>query len=183
MIVKTKCGFVILFIVLNTFIAEAQNADATYSNQYSYTSINYVIKTQIYKLSEKQLHAQAVRQDNELVQNSPSQSTSFYENPLQLNGQVLDYGNFDLMSRGFLAIVRGNPDSKDAEAVPFYVSIRRNGKIVENKKMSFLNKAVNKINLSEVLPFCKEGDVLIVNPSKAEDWQAKRILKLLGGGC
>jgi hypothetical protein len=44
-----------------------------------------------------------------------------------------------------------------------------------------LNKELYKINLSDIFPFCKDGDLLIVKPARAEDWASKRILKLLGG--
>jgi hypothetical protein len=67
--------------------------------------------------------------------------------------------------------------------IPFYVSIRRNGVIVEDNKMNFLNKQLYKVNLSDVFPFSKPGDVLIINPVNPEDWKAKRILKLLNMGC
>ncbi len=184
----TKYGFAFLLVAFNTVLSDAQDAysfvaDVNNNVQHNATSIDYLIKTKVYKLTEKQIHAQAVIQDNELVRNTIGQNTNFNTNPLQLNGQMLDYGSFDMGSKGVLTVVRGNSESKDAETVPFYVNIRRNGKIIENKKMSFLNKVVYKINLSDVFPFCKEGDVLIVNPSRVEDWKAKRILKLLGGGC
>lgn len=182
----TKYGFIVLFIAFNTLVAGAQGLEsyADYSISHNTTTVKYLIKRNVYKLSEQQIHAQEVMQNNELVQNTIGQNVHFYANPLQLNGQLLDYGTFDMSNKGVLTVVRGNPESKDAQAVPFYVSIRRNGKIVENKKMSFLNKAVQKINLSDIFPFCEQGDVLIVNPSRAEDWKAKRILKLFGGsGC
>ena len=182
---NTKYGFAFLLIAFNVGVAGAQNSElfASYAPKHTSSMVDYLIKTKVYNLTEQQLHAQAVMQDNELVRNTIGQNTNFNTNPLQLSGQMLDYGNFDMGSKGVLSVVRGNPESKDAEAVPFYVSIRRNGQIIENKKMLFLNKAVYKINLSDIFPFCKEGDVLIVNPSRVEDWKAKRILKLLGGGC
>jgi hypothetical protein len=180
-----KYVFAFLLIALNALLSEAQSLEsyAEYATNHGYAKVDYLIKTKVYKLSEKDIHAQAVMQDNEIVRNTVGQNTYFASNPLLLNGQMLDYGNFDWSSKGILTVVKGNPESKDAVAVPFFVSIRRNGKIIENKKMPFLNKAVYKINLSDIFLFCKEGDVLIVNPSKVEDWKAKRILKLLGGGC
>jgi hypothetical protein len=181
----TKYGFAFLFIAFNTMVVGAQSSElfADYTPKSTSLLFSYLIRTKVYNISDKQIHAQAVMQDNELAYNAIGQNAPFHTNPLQLNGQLLDYGNFDLNSRGFLAIVRGNPDSKDAQAVPFTVSIRRNGKIIENKKILFLNKTIHKINLAEILPFCKDGDLLILNPTRAEDWKAKRILKLLFGGC
>ena len=50
--------------------------------------------------------------------------------------------------------------------------------------MLFANKFLERINLFDILPFAKEGDVLIVKRVRAEDFPAKRILKLTnGGGC
>ena len=35
----------------------------------------------------------------------------------------------------------------------------------------------------QVFKFAKEGDLLIIKPARAEDWRAKRILKLIVNGC
>ena len=70
-----------------------------------------------------------------------------------------------------------NPNSKEKDTP-------RGSKILENKKMLFANKFLERINLFDILPFAKEGDVLIVKRVRAEDFPAKRILKLTnGGGC
>lgn len=126
-------------------------------------------------------HAQQVMQDSEFEQKTVGQDANFYANPLLVNGKPLDYDTFDMFTNGILTVVKGNPASKDAKAIPFYLSIRRNGKIVTNKKMPFLNKALNRLNLSDFFPFVEFGDVLIINPVNPEDWKGKRILKLVGG--
>jgi hypothetical protein len=100
-----------------------------------------------------------------------------------LNDKTLDYGAFDLQSKGVLTLVKGNLITVKATPISFFVSIRRNGKILDDKNMLFLNKPLYKINLSKIFPFAKEGDILIINPVQAENWKAKRILKLIGGGC
>ena len=51
-------------------------------------------------------------------------------------------------------------------AVPFYVYLKRNGKVVTNDKMDFFNKQLTSIGLEDVLLFSKPGDVLIVVPAK-----------------
>ncbi len=143
----------------------------------------YSASSKLNFLSEPQFNrnVKVVMQDNELEPQKVGQNENIYSNPLLLNGKTLDYGSFTMSSRGLLSVAKGNPQSAEATLIPFYVSIRRNGTIVESKKMLFLNKPHNKINLSEVFPFCKDGDLLIIKPVRAEDWKAKRILKLLDG--
>jgi hypothetical protein len=131
----------------------------------------------------KRKRAKEVMQDNELERHEVGQYENFNTNPLQLNDKTLDYGTFDLSSNGILTLVKGNLITVKATPISFYVSIRRNGKILNDKKMLFLNKALYKINLSEIFPFSKEGDMLILNPVNVENWKAKRILKLIWGGC
>lgn len=127
---------------------------------------------------------QEVKQNNEFLRTNNGEGTLFHANPLLVNGGSLDYGAFDLNSTGVLSVVQGEPESKDAKPIPFYVSIRRNGQIIADKKMPFLNKTLYKIDLSDIFLFSKPGDMLIINPARSEDWRAKRILKLLGtGGC
>ena len=109
------------------------------------------------------------------------QDANFSCNPLVLNGKPLDYSQFSWGTTGELSVVKGNSESKDAQRIPFYVSIRRNGEIIVDKKMPFLDKALYKVNLSDLQPFSRPDDVLIINPVRREDWKAKRILKLIGG--
>jgi hypothetical protein len=131
----------------------------------------------------KRERAKEVMQDNELERREVGQNENFNTNPLMLNDKTLDYGTFDLQSKGVLTLVKGNLITVNATPIPFYVSIRRKGKILDDKNMLFLNKALYKINLSKIFPLCKEGDLLIINPVNVEHWKAKRILKLIGGGC
>ena len=121
-------------------------------------------------------------QDNEFEPHEAGKDANFYSNPLVLNGQVLDFNTFDLNSRGYLSVVKGNPDLISAEAIPFHISVRRNGKIVTDKRMKFLNKTLYKADLEEVFPSILPGDVMILNPVRNEDWKAKRVLRM-GGGC
>jgi hypothetical protein len=118
-----------------------------------------------------------VMQDNELQRSKAGQDANFYCNPLVLNGQSLDYSNFTINSKGQLAVVAGDPLSAHTSKVPFYISLRRNGKIVEDRRMDFLNKPVYSIEISNVLSFSRTGDQLIITP--ATDWKAKRILKII----
>lgn len=164
--------FLVLF-VLNAFVLNAQQ---TYSD---YVKMRF---TQL-RLPQPP-HAQEVRQNNEIVENTTVKSAYFSENPLRLNGEQLDFENFYLSSKGILSLVREDNKAKKGQAVPFYVTIRRNGALVQDKKMPFLNKAFIRVNLSEIFPFSQPGDVMIIHPAQEEDWKGKRILKLMSmNGC
>ncbi len=172
---KTKYLIVFLLFALNFTALNAQGLTSYF---------NFMTKL---KLTAPYLSLdmrQEVKQNNEFLRTSNGEGTLFNANPLLINGKTLDYGAFDLNTTGVLSVVQGEPESKDAKPIPFYVSIRRNGEIIADKKMSFLNKALYKIDLSDIFLFSKPGDMLIINPARSEDWRAKRILKLLGtNGC
>ncbi len=157
---KVKFAFALLMCALNITVATAQ---------LDY----YATMTKLPFLNKKR--SELVMQDNEFEKTEAGQYANFGCSPLQLDGHALDLEKFDLMTKGVITIVR------DKDPIPFYVSVRRDGKIIEHKKMLSCQKAVNQVNLSDILPFCKDGDVLILNPSNPNDWKAKRILKLLGG--
>lgn len=169
---KTKNLFIALIVLLSFNNAFTQNDKDAFS-ELSKSFTNLTQFKFFYKESDY-TRAKEVMQDNEFEK----KGCSVQINPLQLNGQTLDYSTFDLSSKGVLSLVNGQSDSKN---IPFQVIIRRNGEIIEDKKMSFLNKELYKINLSDIFPFCMHGDMLIIKPTKPEDWMAKRILKLLGG--
>ena len=171
---KTKCLFLVLVCAFNVQIAFAQ---------LSYFTIKYTQLDAFY-LSPSEVNAKKVMQDNEIERNNNGQESVIPSNPLMLDGKKLDYGSFSLMSKGVLNLVKSEPVTGGVTAIPFYVSIRRDGKILAHKKMRFANKSLEKINLSEILSFAKEGDVLIIKPVRAEDFLAKRILRLTNaGGC
>jgi hypothetical protein len=172
---KLKYLFVGLFITINLNDGFTQVSIASFKEM---SNLNFFNKSMA---SLK--HANEVMQDNEFERNDKGNDTNIHANPLILNGYSLDYSIFDLNSRGFLSVVKGKPETTDAKPLPFYVLIRRNGVQVEDKKMLFLNKILTKVNLSDIFPFCKNGDMLIIKPVNTEDWKAKRILKLIAAGC
>ncbi len=120
-----------------------------------------------------------VMQDNEIQRNQAGQDANFFCNPITLNGQVLDYSNFNIRSQGQLSVVTGDPKSPGASKVPFYIALRRNGKIIKETKMGFLNQQIYSIDIAKVLSFSKPGDELIITPANKTDWKAKRILKII----
>jgi hypothetical protein len=171
-IIKWLCAFCV--IVFTTPAVYTQPLE-------SYAQMTTIPWFRVWANPPRLTHAQEVMQDNELSRNEMGQDANFYENPLQINGRVLDYNTFDLSTRGILTVVKGNSNSKEAQSIPFSISIRRKGKILIDKKMAFLNKTFYKIDLSDIFKFSEHGDILIVNPIRTEDWKAKRLLKLLGG--
>ncbi len=170
---KTKYLFLCLGIIFSLNIGHAQ-----YLENY-FTSLT-VIRWDVQILRQK--HASEVMQDNEFERNVLT--SNIHANPLLLNGKMLNYGTFDSNTTGVLTVVKGKPETSEAQAIPFYVSIRRNGKIITNSKMGFLNKKLTKIEISDILKFSQNDDVLIIKPVKTEDWRAKRILKIVNNfGC
>ena len=125
--------------------------------------------------------ARNILKNSELERESGCTVSNIYENPLTLNDKSLNLTKFGLMNKGILKVVKGEPETPAAKAIPFYVYIRRNGKILEDTKMPFYDKKLTEIALSDIFPFCQNGDELIIKPANSEDWRAKRILKILTG--
>ena len=173
---QTRMKFLFLFLTVIFYLnlASAQSSDFVLTD---------LTRMYLFYNSRPVNHAKEVMQDNELEKNALGENANISWNPLLLNGKVLDYDMFFLESKGVLTLVKGKPETDEATPIPFYISIRRNGKIFEDKKMTFLNKSLYKINLSALSTFTKNGDILIIKPARAEDWKAKRILKLIANGC
>jgi hypothetical protein len=169
---KWLCTFWV--VASTTIIAHTQPLDA-------YAQMTTIPWFKVWANPPRLTHAQEVMQDNELSRNKIGQDANFHTNPLQINGQMLDYNTFDFTTKGILTVVKGNPDSKEAQAIPFTISIRRDGKILKNKQMPFWNKKLYKIDVSDIFSYSQQGDILIINPVRVEDWKAKRLLKLLDG--
>ena len=124
--------------------------------------------------------AQEVMEDNEFERGEIGESgNTYYCNPLLLNGKSLEYGTFTINSKGELAVVKGEPGSSRSIRIPFFVRLRRDGKILDDQGMDFSNRKLYNIEISKVLAFSKAGDQLIVEPFDKADWIAKRILKLI----
>jgi hypothetical protein len=157
-----------LALILNLHAAYAQN------------SVSYINMTKL-----DAFYSNSVLQNPEFSCSDNSSQTNFVSNPLYLNGQAMDVNKFSLESKGVLTlvIVKDKSETRESTPVPFYVSIRRNGKILDAQEMPFLNKEIFEINLADIFAFSKQGDMLIIVPAKAEDWKAKRILKLFNKGC
>ena len=126
--------------------------------------------------------AKEVMQDNEYVVNDKAVDNFFY-NPLLLDGKTLDYNTFAIQSMGEITLIKGKAGTTKVVEIPFYIYLRRNGEMVKLPGEEGSKVRHMKTEISRILKLAKPGDHLIIEPANAEDWQAKRILKLLDGGC
>lgn len=134
------------------------------------------------KTSYNTNRAKEVMQDNEFVISTAAVG-KFFDNPLLLEGKALDYYSFSLKSEGELTLIKGAALTGDTVQIPFYVYLRRNGTIIQLHGEEKLKLKHITIDISKILKSAEPGDQLIIEPVNKEDWQAKRILKLLNGGC
>jgi beta-lactamase regulating signal transducer with metallopeptidase domain len=119
---------------------------------------------------------------NELVpQNGPGRF--FHCSPLLIDGRPVDWTRFTVETHGTLTLVHGDPVSAAATRIGFRVSLRRDGKIVDEPKAALLKRALLEADLGKVLAFARPGDQLIVDPVDSSDWRAKRIIDIIERGC
>ena len=100
-----------------------------------------------------------------------------YCNPLTLNGRPLDYDSFNLMSRGTLALVQGNPASKNATPIPFRIYVRRAGVALTQGAANYDREFIS-ITIQTVLALARPGDELVVEPVRKSDKIARCVIKL-----
>lgn len=131
---------------------------------------------------EKRERAKEVAQDNEYIRTG-HEAGIFFENPLMLDGVPLEYGEFNLRSKGELTVNKGAVITGKAMQVPFYVYLRRNGNIVPIPGKECPDPKQTKVEISEILSHAEIGDQLVIEAVRKEDGAVKRILKLLGLGC
>lgn len=102
---------------------------------------------------------------------------TIYCNPLTLNGRPLDYESFNLMSRGTLALVQSNPESKKATPIPFRIYIRRAGVALAQGPANYDREFIS-IAIQTVLALARPGDELVIEPVRKSDKTARCVLKL-----
>ncbi len=130
----------------------------------------------------KQQRAKEVMQDNEYISTGYEKGI-FLDNPLMLNGKLLDYSEFNMRSQGELTVNKAGDTIGQTMQIPFYVYLRRNGIriLIPGKEKPDPKQA--KINVWEILKLAAPGDHLVIEAVRKEDGSVKRILKLLSGGC
>lgn len=118
-------------------------------------------------------------QVNEFAYSGPPHG-NFYCNPLMLEGATFEYSAFALESKGELTLIKGDAKSGKVVEISFYLNLRRNGKLLTHPCGEGV--IFSKAEISTILEIAQNGDELIVEPVKKEDWPAKRIIKI-GDGC
>jgi len=132
--------------------------------------------------TRKAARIKEVMQDNEYVSTGYEKGI-FFINPLMLNGKPLDYGDFNIQSKGELTVTKGATKTGQTTQIPFYVYLRRNGnKVLITGKERSDPKQI-KIEISEILRHAEPGDHVVIEAVRKEDGPVKRILKLPGRGC
>ncbi len=106
-----------------------------------------------------------------------AQSASFFNNPIQLNGYPLDYGNFTLLSRGVMTLVDPGNGSEKGKQVPFRVYLRRKGVVITEGGMSDKTEYRN-VPIHQVLAKALPGDELVIDPLLRTDRINRQVIKL-----
>lgn len=163
-----KITFILLMLLTSIFDLQTSAQD--------FSSLNLLNQLQI-AAREKE-----VRQDNEYASTGYEEGI-FLSNPLMLDGKPLNYGQFNLASKGGLTVSKGAAISGQITQIPFHAYLRRNGTKVLLPGMETCDRQHTKIEVSEILIYANPGDQLVIEPVRKEDGPAKRILKLLKGGC
>ena len=126
----------------------------------------------------------SAQMDNELEPAKEGENENIYDNPILLNGKLLDYHEFGLQSEGILNLMAGDPMSSEATSIPFTIQLRRDGKILNDPTMEFIDHVFYDMEVSSVMQFAKPGDQLIIKPVNTRYWKAKRILLVINrDGC
>lgn len=126
--------------------------------------------------------AREVMQANECI-STGSEKGIFLSNSLMLDGKPLDYGDFDLRSTGKLTVHKGAGRDVQTTAIPFFISLIRNGNNVLIPGNERCNLKHSEVDLAKILQYAQPGDQLVIEAANKEDGAVKRILKILGPGC
>lgn len=121
--------------------------------------------------------AQTVQFASYRFDNEPARERNFSSNPLVLDGNSLDYNFFSIFSKGRLAVVSGDPASKEAVKIPFRIYLRRNGSIIQKGAFDNIRQYYD-VDIATVLALAQHGDELVVDPVYKSDWVARRVLRV-----
>jgi hypothetical protein len=156
-----------------------------YNTSLSMDLFNFSNKCKAQQLKKEEVRlarAKHVRLDNEYTKTG-NEKGIFLSNPLMLNGEPLEYGDFNLRSTGELTVCKGGAVEGQRTQVPFRVYLRRNGKTILVPGHERVNPKQIRIDVWDVLKHAEPGDHLIIEAINKEDGAVKRILKLEGLGC
>ncbi len=131
---------------------------------------------------DNQLPTPSIRLAAIFRQAADPNETSFYSNPLTLDGKPLDYDSFSIASKGLLAVVTGNPASPEATRIPFRVYLKRDEQQLIHGVANG-DQPLYEVAIDQVLAIAKPGDHLIIEPVRKSDWRGKRIIKVVDYGA
>lgn len=100
---------------------------------------------------------------------------NFYANPLLLNGESVEFSVFSSVNRGMISLVKGNPESETKTKTPFYIYIKRAGRMVDAYSYAH-NNAVTEFEMAEILKFAQVGDQIIIDPANKNEQVGRRII-------
>lgn len=103
--------------------------------------------------------------------------SGFSANSLILNGKLLNEDTFWKGSKGKLALVKGNPSSKNSCKVPFRIYLKHEGKVVNNGQSSDTREQY-EVEVAPILELALPGDELVIESAQKGDSQAKRVINL-----
>ncbi|MHA4742324.1 hypothetical protein [Dyadobacter sp. MSC1_007] len=96
-------------------------------------------------------------------------------NPLLLNGAVVTMEQLAWAARGVLAVVKRDAASTQSTRVPFYIYLKRDGKIVDANAYAH-NHSVMQYELAEVLRSARAGDQIVIDPVVKSDAVGRSII-------
>lgn len=128
-------------------------------------------------VATRMMLAQTVLLASNRLPNEPDRERKFSSNPLVLDGNSLDYNFFSIFSKGRLAVVSGDPASKEAVKIPFRIYLRRNGSIIQKGAFDNIRQYYD-VDIATVLALAQHGDELVVDPVYKSDWVARRVLRV-----
>ncbi len=144
---------------------------------------NKTLEVNALQANEKKLQrAREVLQDNECAFTGVEEGI-FFSNSLMLDGKPLDFGDFNLLTRGELTVSKGIVTTGLLTQIPFYVYLKRNGNKVLIPGNEVVDSKQNKIDIAKILSHAQPGDSLVIEAVNKEDAAVKSILKVLGLGC
>jgi hypothetical protein len=120
--------------------------------------------------------------DNEYTPTG-SETGTFLDNPLLLNGETFDYSKFSPALKGELTVIKKAAKTGAITQVPFYAYLRRNGQKFFIPGEERCKIPQTKMEISDLLKDAKPGDELVIEAANKEDGAVKTILQLGKEGC
>ncbi|WP_353721591.1 hypothetical protein [Dyadobacter sp. 676] len=99
------------------------------------------------------------------------------ENALLLNGSIVSTDQFARVTRGVIALAGRPPGSQCRSLMPFYIYLKRGGKIVDANAYAH-NHSVMRYEIAEILKMAQAGDQLIIDPAEPGNAAGRKIIMI-----